>query len=83
MDTADGAREVNSYHRFSLREDAGDLREAVTVFARAEDGSAEGIRLCAGRAAGVMWHPEREATASAADIALVRGLFDLGEAAGE
>lgn len=81
-DAAGGPREVNSFHRFSLREHGGDLREPVTAFARAEDGSIEGVWCRAGRVAGVMWHPEREATASAADIALIRSLFGLANAAG-
>lgn len=76
---ASGVREVNSFHGFALREGGTGLRESVMVIARAEDGSVEGVRSCDGQMAGVMWHPEREATASAVDIALIRGLFGLGQ----
>ncbi|PWT75154.1 MAG: glutamine amidotransferase [Proteobacteria bacterium] len=70
--------EVNSFHGLSLVEPARAMREQVAVFARADDGSAEGVQLVNTRAAGVMWHPEREETPSPADIALIRGLFGLG-----
>jgi gamma-glutamyl-gamma-aminobutyrate hydrolase PuuD len=69
--------EVNSFHGFSLREPAEALRAPVIVFARADDGSAEGVRFGDGRMAGVMWHPEREETASSADVSLIRSLFGL------
>jgi putative glutamine amidotransferase len=82
LDIGSGAGEVNSFHDFALREPAA-IREPVTIFARAEDGSAEGVRFCDGRIAGVMWHPEREPTASPADITLVRRLFGLEKTASE
>ena len=75
-----GAREVNSFHGISLREPAAAMRGAAIVFARADDGTAEGVRFGNGRLAGVMWHPEREKVASAADICLMRSLFGLEKA---
>lgn len=77
LDIESGAGEVNSFHGFSLREPTTAMRESVIVFARADDGSAEGVRFCSGRMAGIMWHPEREPTANSADISLVRRLFGL------
>ena len=68
---------VNSFHGFALRESDGAMRQQVRVFARADDGSAEGVHVCERRSVGVMWHPEREETASATDIALIRTLFGL------
>jgi putative glutamine amidotransferase len=75
--------EVNSFHGISLREPEAAMREAVAVFARADDGSAEGVRFGNGPRAGVMWHPEREKTPTAADISLIRGLFGLKSSPGE
>ena len=69
--------EVNSFHGFSLREPTAALHQPVIVFARADDGSAEGVRFGHSRMAGVMWHPEREAAADSADISLIRSLFGL------
>jgi N5-(cytidine 5'-diphosphoramidyl)-L-glutamine hydrolase len=83
LDITDSMAEVNSFHGFSLRESAEAMREPVIVFARADDGTAEGVRFCNGRMAGVMWHPEREETASTADISLIRGLFGLEKAGGK
>ena len=75
-----GTREVNSFHGISLREPAAAIHDPVIVFARAEDGSAEGVRFGNGRMVGVMWHPEREKVASAADISLMRSLFGVEKA---
>lgn len=75
-----GAREVNSFHGISLREPAAAMRDPIVVFARADDGSAEGVRFGDGPLAGVMWHPEREQAPSAADVALIRSLFGLEKA---
>ncbi len=73
----DRVGEVNSFHGISLREPTADLRKPVVVFARADDGSAEGVRFGDSRMAGVMWHPEREELASSADISLIRRWFGL------
>lgn len=83
LDLRERTGEVNSFHGFSLREPSAAMREPVIVFARAEDGSAEGVRFGDGRMTGVMWHPEREEAARAADIALIRSLFGVGKPRGE
>jgi putative glutamine amidotransferase len=80
LDLETGIEEVNSYHGLSLAEPARAMGEQVAVFARADDGSAEGVRIGNARVAGVMWHPEREETPSPADISLIRHLFGLKKA---
>jgi len=59
------------------------MQASAVVFARAGDGSAEGVRFCNARMVGVMWHPEREPTANPTDISLIRNLFGLEKALGE
>ena len=83
LDIKEGTGDVNSFHGLSLCDSTDSLREPVVVFARADDGSAEGVRLRNGRMAGVMWHPEREESASAVDVSLVRRLFGLDKRPGE
>ncbi len=78
LDIDDRTGEVNSFHGFSLRESTAGLREPAVVFARADDGTAEGVRFGDSRMAGVMWHPEREAAANSADVSLIRSFFGLG-----
>jgi len=80
LDVDAGPREVNSFHEIALREPVAAMRAPVIVFARADDGSAEGVRFDNGRLAGVMWHPERERMAGPADISLIRSLFGLERA---
>lgn len=63
--------EVNSYHRCGISAPAKGLRP----LAGADDGSVEAAMLEGHRAYGVMWHPEREAAATAYDIALMRHVF--------
>ena len=77
LNLQDSVAQVNSFHGLSLSESDGAIRQRVRVFARADDGSVEGVRVCDGRSVGIMWHPEREETASATDIALIRTLFGL------
>lgn len=74
----DRIADVNSFHSFSLRESTASLRQPVIVFARADDGSAEGVSFGDSRMAGVMWHPEREQSANSADVSLIRSVFGLG-----
>ncbi len=63
--------EVNSYHRFA----AFDSRPPLNVWAVAADGVVEAIRHSAQSITGIMWHPERCAPFSSADVALFRQVF--------
>jgi N5-(cytidine 5'-diphosphoramidyl)-L-glutamine hydrolase len=64
---------VNSFHANTI---TAPLPYDWTVLAKAaEDGSIEAVCLDEGRTIAVMWHPEREETPSAADVALFRRLF--------
>jgi N5-(cytidine 5'-diphosphoramidyl)-L-glutamine hydrolase len=70
----DGERkEVNSYHRFA----AFDSRPPLEVWAVADDGVVKAIRHSAEPIIGIMWHPERSAQFSPADVALFRQVFGL------
>ncbi|MGH7708763.1 MAG: gamma-glutamyl-gamma-aminobutyrate hydrolase family protein [Candidatus Binataceae bacterium] len=64
-------REVNSFHRFA----AFDSRPPLTVWAIADDGVIKAIRHVAQPITGIMWHPERSAPFSEADVALFRQTF--------
>jgi N5-(cytidine 5'-diphosphoramidyl)-L-glutamine hydrolase len=64
-------REVNSYHRFG----AFTSRPPLEVWAVAGDGVVKAIRDSTRRITGIMWHPEREAPFSPADVALFRQVF--------
>jgi putative glutamine amidotransferase len=64
-------REVNSYHRLGARTSVPDLE----VQATASDGVIEAVQHRCRRVAGIMWHPEREEPATAADLALLRSFF--------
>jgi N5-(cytidine 5'-diphosphoramidyl)-L-glutamine hydrolase len=64
-------REVNSYHHFA----AFDSRPPLDVWAVAKDGVVKAIRHSARPITGIMWHPERFAPFSSADVALFRQVF--------
>ena len=64
-------REVNSYHHFA----AFDSRPPLDVWAVADDGVVKAIRHSAQPITGIMWHPERLAPFSSADMALFRRVF--------
>jgi putative glutamine amidotransferase len=64
-------REVNSYHHFA----AFDSRPPLDVWAVADDGVVKAIRHSAQPITGIMWHPERSAPFSPADVALFRRVF--------
>jgi putative glutamine amidotransferase len=66
-------KEVNSYHHFA----AFDSRPALEVWAVADDGVVKAIRHSAALITGIMWHPERSAPFSAADVTLFRQVFGL------
>ncbi|MGA3211821.1 MAG: gamma-glutamyl-gamma-aminobutyrate hydrolase family protein [Terriglobales bacterium] len=66
-------REVNSYHRFA----AFDSRPPLDVWAVADDGIVKAIRHSAQSITGIMWHPERSAPFSQADVALFRHVFGV------
>ncbi len=66
-------REVNSYHRFA----AFDSRPPLDVWAVAADGVVKGIRNSAQHITGIMWHPERSAPFSPADVLLFRRVFEV------
>jgi gamma-glutamyl-gamma-aminobutyrate hydrolase PuuD len=70
----DGARkEVNSYLRFA----AFDSRPPLEVWAVADDGVVKAIRHSAEPITGIMWHPERCAPFSPADVARFRQAFGV------
>jgi N5-(cytidine 5'-diphosphoramidyl)-L-glutamine hydrolase len=64
-------REVNSYHHFG----AMGSRSPLDVWAVAEDGVVEAIRHSTQPITGIMWHPERTAPYSPADVVLFRQVF--------
>ena len=66
-------REVNSYHRFA----AFDSRPPLDVWAVAADGVVKAIRHSAQPITGIMWHPERSAPFSPADVLLFRRVFEV------
>jgi putative glutamine amidotransferase len=63
--------EVNSYHHFA----AFDSRPPLDVWAVADDGVVKAIRHSAQPITGIMWHPERSAPFSPADVVLFRQVF--------
>jgi gamma-glutamyl-gamma-aminobutyrate hydrolase PuuD len=63
--------EVNSYHDFA----ALDSRPPFNVWAVAADGVIKAIRHSTQPITGIMWHPERNAPFSPADVALFRQVF--------
>ena len=70
----DGQRkELNSYHRFA----AFDSRPPLEVWAVADDGVVKAIRHSAEPVTGIMWHPERCAPFSPADLILFRQVFGV------
>lgn len=71
--------EVNSYHNYCLRPPGSSMLEHPSTFARAADGTIEGVAFRDGRVVGVMWHPEREPQPEPFDVALARKLFHTEE----
>jgi putative glutamine amidotransferase len=66
-------REVNSYHHFA----AFHSRPPLDAWAVADDGVVKAIRHSALPITGIMWHPERCAPFSPADVALFRRVFGV------
>jgi N5-(cytidine 5'-diphosphoramidyl)-L-glutamine hydrolase len=66
-------KEVNSYHHFA----AFDTRPPLDVWAVAEDGVVKAIRHSAQPMTGIMWHPERSAPFSPADVVLFRRVLGV------
>jgi putative glutamine amidotransferase len=66
-------REVNSYHHFA----AFDSRPPLDVWAVAGDGVIKAVRHSSQPMTGIMWHPERSAPFSPADVALFRRVFKV------
>jgi N5-(cytidine 5'-diphosphoramidyl)-L-glutamine hydrolase len=64
-------REVNSYHHFA----AFTSRPPLDVWAVADDGVIKAIRHSTQHTTGIMWHPERSAPFSPADVVLFRQVF--------
>jgi N5-(cytidine 5'-diphosphoramidyl)-L-glutamine hydrolase len=64
-------KEVNSYHHFG----AFDSRPPLDVWAVADDGVVKAIRHSDQPITGIMWHPERCAPFSPADVQLFRQVF--------
>jgi putative glutamine amidotransferase len=71
----DEPREVNSYHRFGALESPAPLNP----WAIAEDGVVKAVRHSRLPVTGIMWHPERIAPFSSADVQLVRKIFGVEE----
>lgn len=65
------ARQVNSYHQFSLTTCPADYK----VLARSEDGEIEAIRHLSLPWEGWMWHPEREEDLDVFDVRRINVLF--------
>ena len=63
-------REVNSFHTLCLRRD--ELPETLSCLALAPDDTVEAVRHKQFPWTAIMWHPEREQDAAAADLALIR-----------
>ena len=68
-------RQVNSFHRFG----AFESRRPLAPWAVADDGVIKAIRHETQPMTGIMWHPERIAPFSSADVALVRKIFGVEE----
>jgi len=66
-------KEVNSYHDFA----AFESRPPLDVWAVADDGVVKAIRHSAQPMTGIMWHPERCAPFSPADVELFRRVFGV------
>jgi gamma-glutamyl-gamma-aminobutyrate hydrolase PuuD len=66
-------KEVNSYHHFA----AFDSRPPLEVWAVADDGVVKAIRHSAQPITGIMWHPERSAPFSSADVVLFRRVLGV------
>ncbi len=67
------SQKVNSYHHFA----AFDSRPPLDVWGVADDGVVKAIRHSAQPITGIMWHPERSAPFSPADVALFRRVFTV------
>jgi putative glutamine amidotransferase len=65
--------EVNSYHNYA----ALLSRPPLDIWAVAEDGVVEAVRHATLPITGIMWHPERCAPFSPADLKLFRELFEV------
>lgn len=72
IDTSDGTRTVNSYHRLGVR--TAPLCFVVTAEC---DDVVEGVRHEDLPVEGIMWHPEREASPDPLDISALRRLFGV------
>ncbi len=67
-------REVNSFHHFA----AFDSLPPLDVWAVAADGVVKAVRHSTQPITGIMWHPERSAPYSPADVSLFRQIFGVG-----
>ncbi|MEM0951368.1 MAG: gamma-glutamyl-gamma-aminobutyrate hydrolase family protein [Cyanobacteria bacterium P01_H01_bin.74] len=68
-------RMVNSYHHYGILND-GMLAPALTVMAKADDGSIEAACCQAYPVYGIMWHPERNDPPSGEDCRLIRAILN-------
>jgi N5-(cytidine 5'-diphosphoramidyl)-L-glutamine hydrolase len=66
-------REVNSFHHFATFE----TRPPLDVWAIADDGVVKAVRHSTQPITGIMWHPERCAEFSPADIMVFRRVFQV------
>jgi N5-(cytidine 5'-diphosphoramidyl)-L-glutamine hydrolase len=66
-------KEVNSYHHFA----AYESRPPLEIWAVAGDGVVKAVRHAIRPITGIMWHPERFAPFSAADLELFRQVFGV------
>jgi putative glutamine amidotransferase len=69
--------EVNSYHHFGAHFGKLGTRPPLEVWAVAGDGVVKAIRHSAEPVTGIMWHPERCAPFSPADVELFRRVFGV------
>lgn len=68
-------KSVNSFHGMSTV----DVHLPLEVLAVSEDGMTEAVCHREKAVAGIMWHPEREASFSQEDIDMIAGFFEGGE----
>jgi N5-(cytidine 5'-diphosphoramidyl)-L-glutamine hydrolase len=73
VDTAGRLHEVNSYHRFGIRE--ADLAPNFEPFAWDQEGNVEAFEDLRRGQVGVMWHPEREPSETAWAACMLRDVM--------
>lgn len=72
ISTDEGERTVNSYHQLGTTQ----CQPPLIASAHSADGVLKAVRHQSLAVQGIMWHPERIPGFAAADIALIKGLFN-------